>query len=118
MVFEGAMSKRVQITHYTIPQSGTVSDVMENKGSVSVGLIVSVPTSCTAFLALSHTVNSGDFARRTFNYSNPAPLASWNVGSGRIARDLTEQLGVFPYFRLETSVPMTAVASLALVVKY
>lgn len=112
------MSKRIQIAHYTIPQSGTVSDVMENKGSTGVGLIVSIPTSCTAFLAMSHTVNSGDFGRRVFNYANPAALASWNVGSGKTARDLTEQLGVFPYFRLETSVPMTAVASLVLVVKY
>ena len=110
---------RFGILHTIVASGDTLSGVIEVQGAKSIGLLVSIPTSCQAYLKVSFDISSANFRRVTFPYGNNAVDWNWNVGSGMKAIDLKDTALAFPYLRFETSVAQSiAVASLAVVSKY
>ena len=107
---------RFGVLHTTIASGDVLSSVIEVQGAKSIGLLVSVPTSCQAYLKGSFDTSSVN-ARRISKTDGSSDWA-WNVGSGMRAVDLEDSAKSFPYMRLETSVAQGGVASLAVVVKY
>lgn len=103
----------LQTLYRTVATSGTVSSIFALQDAKVEALFAFVPTSCVAYLQVSH--NEVDFTR-AFKVDGSAQWA-WNIGSGAAAVDLKDVGRAFPFARLETSVAQVAVASLAVVVK-
>ena len=108
---------RFGILHTIVASGDILSGVIEVQGAKSIGLLVSISTSCVGYLKGSFDTSSVN-ARRISKLDGSADW-SWNVGSGMKAIDLKDVALAFPYLRFETSVAQSiAVASLAVVCKY
>lgn len=101
----------------TVPLSGSVSSIFAVQNAESIGLFASIPTSCVAYLQVSHDVTSANFVRVGRTDASSGDW-SWGVGSGSKAINLTDVAKSFSYMRLETGVAQAAVASLAVIVKF
>ena len=103
--------------HRTIAQSESVSSIFAIQNADSIGLFASIPTSCVAYIQVSHNTTSANFMRACKTDVGSGDW-SWGIGSGTRAIDLTNIVGAFTYMRLETSVAQAVVASLSVIVKF
>src|SRR3990170_4562415 len=110
---------RMQTNHTTIASGDSLSGVISNLGASLVGIFVSITTSCVAYLKASYDVTSVNARRITgADTSIASGDFTWAVGSGSKALPLDKAFTAFPYMRLETSVAMTGVCSIAVVTKF
>ena len=105
---------RYSTGYYTIPISGTVSNIIEVQGADRIGLIVTIPTSCVAYIQ-GHTEPTSAGFRRISKLDGSNDWA-WNVASGNKAIDL-QNVSAFPFLRLETSVAQSSAVALTVVTK-
>lgn len=99
----------------TIPQSGTISGIVDLKGADLVGVWSPEITSGNMFVQVSFNTTSADFKRVLSEVGSAAyqPL----VGPGNIAFALSSVVGPFPHIRFETDTPQTDVRTLVVVTK-
>ena len=110
---------RIQTEYATIASGDSLSGVISNLGAGLVGLFVSVPTSCVAYLKASYDVTSVN-ARRVQGFTTAVASGdfTWDIGSGSKVLAASEIIREFPYIRLETSVAMTATCSITVLTKF
>ena len=100
----------------SISSGASVSGIISVLGAQNTGLLVHLPTSCTAYLQVSFDTTSANFRR--VDKTDGSGDWTWNVGSGKAATMVKDVAGVFPYMRLETGVTQEDTTSLQAVSKY
>lgn len=79
----------------------------------AVGLLVSLVTSATVNIEVSHNTTSADFRA----IQKPDGSGAWALGTESGAVDLKDVILPFPYFRLVAGVAQTDVSSFAVAVR-